>query len=96
MTEKYFHLTLADEDGISGDDLNRRNRERRLGFGPADPSWAQAKKEIRCIYPDQTITRAGLGNREVSVYADPAYFNPYNMLVEGIRIIPDGKDLELI
>ena len=86
MTEKYFHLTLADEDGISGDDLNRRNRERRLGFGPADPSWAQA----------QTITRAGLGNREVSVYADPAYFNPYNMLVEGIRIIPDGKDLELI
>ena len=87
MSNDYFHLTLADEDGISGDDLNRRHRESRLGFGPADPSWADSDKEIRCIHPNQVVTRAALSNREIHVHADPAYFNPDNMLPAGIRIV---------
>ena len=84
----YYHLTLADESGISGDDLNRRHRENRLGFGPPSADWADSDKEIRCIYPRQTVTNpVGLSGREIHVYAELAYFNPYNMLDEPIRII---------
>jgi hypothetical protein len=83
----YFHLTLADENFISGDDLNRRHRENRLGYAAPDPSWAESDKEIRCIHPNQVITRAALSGREIHVHADPAYFNPDNMLDEGIRIV---------
>ena len=82
----YFEASFEDEAGISGDDLNRRYREKSLGYGPADPSWAQAKNEIRCIYPGQTITRAGLSGRELHVYSDLAYFNPDSQLSKGIRI----------
>ena len=84
---KYFHLTLADEAGISGDDLNRRNRERNLGFGPPSADWADSDKEIRCIHPGQIVTRPALSGREIHVHADPAYFNPDNMLDEPIRIV---------
>jgi hypothetical protein len=83
----YFHLTLADEAGISGDDLNRRHRENRLGFAEPSADWAESDKEIRCIYPGQVITRAALSNREIHVHAEPAYFNPDNMLDEAIQIV---------
>jgi hypothetical protein len=85
--KNYFHLTLADEAGISGDDLNRRHRESRLGFAEPDASWFETDKEIRCIYPGQTITRAALSNREIHVHAFPAYFNPNGMLDDGIEIV---------
>jgi len=83
----YFDVDLADEIGISGDDLNRRLRERRLGYGPPSSDWADSDKEIRCIHPNQVVTRAALSNREIHVHADPAYFNPDNMLPAGIRIV---------
>jgi len=73
---KYFDLTLADEPGISGDDLNRRYREASLGYAEPSPCWSDSDKEIRCIYPGQTITRPGLAGRELHMYAYPAYFNP--------------------
>ena len=83
----YFHNTLASEAGISGDDLNRRHRERRLGYAAPSADWARAKNEIRCIHPGQTITRGSLNGLEIAVYADLAYFNPDNLLDEGIRIV---------
>ena len=66
----YYHNTLATEKGISGDDLNRRHRENRLGYAPAHESWADAGLEIRCIYPGQTITRVALDTRMIHVYED--------------------------
>ena len=82
----YFEASFEDEAGISGDDLNRRYREKSLGFGEPSADWADTEKEIRCIYPGQTITRAGLSGRELHVYSELAYFNPDNMLDDGIRI----------
>ena len=74
---KYFHNTLASEKGISGDDLNRRHREQRLGFKAPDSTWAEAGKEIRCIYPDQTIIRLALDHAEIYVHCRPAWNHLY-------------------
>jgi len=85
---KYFDLTLADESGISGDDLNRRYREKNLGFLEPSPDWIDSEQEIRCIYPGQTITRfEGLGGREIHIHSKEAYFNPGNMFDKGVLII---------
>ena len=73
---KYFHNTLADVDGISGDDLNRRHREQRLGFSAPSGDWVQASKEIRCIYPGQVVRKEALDGREIAVYADRSYWMP--------------------
>lgn len=59
----------------------------REHFNTPSKDWADCKKEIRCVYPGQTITRAALSDREIHIYADPAYFNPGNMLDDGIRIV---------
>lgn len=72
----YFHNTLASEKGISGDDLNRRHRESRLGYAAPSADWADCNKEIRCIYPYGIITRFGLDGRELYVHKLPAFFNP--------------------
>jgi len=87
----YFHLNLDSEPGISGDDLNRRHREQRLGYAAPSKDWALAGEEIHCIYPNQVITRPTLDNAPVYVHANPAYFNPGNMLeFKGIRIVKDS------
>ena len=72
----YYNLTL--DDGISGDDVNRRRREESLGFAPPSPDWDQCDMEIRCIYPMQTIHRLALdvkkGLHVHSKRATHAYF----------------------
>ena len=52
----YFNVQ-ADGQGISGDDVNRRLREARLGHAEPSQDWIDdCKRVIRCIYPGQTIT----------------------------------------
>jgi hypothetical protein len=47
-----------DDSGLSGDDVNRRLREARLGHSMPSSDWEANKgKVIRCIYADQTISR---------------------------------------
>lgn len=88
---KYFGKTLADEKGLSGDDQNRRHRERRLGFGPADPSWADCKKEIRCLWNDQVMHRPALDDADIHVHASVAFFQPLyangDPMIAPIRVI---------
>lgn len=84
----YYNRTLADEKGISGDDLNRRHREKRLGFAPPSDDWADCNKEIRCVHPNQVITRPALDNRDIYVHSRPAYFNPDGaFLGVGVEIV---------
>jgi len=91
MTDNYFHLTLADVDGISGDDLNRRHRENRLGFKAPSADWANSGNEIRCIYERQIMHRAALDNADIYVHATEAYFEPLdsdgNPMIAPIRVI---------
>jgi hypothetical protein len=51
----YFEVG-ADAAGISGDDVNRRLREARLGHAAPSDDWATCKRIIRCIWPDQVAT----------------------------------------
>jgi hypothetical protein len=53
----YFTETV-ESDGISGDDVNRRLREKRLGFKAPSEDWNQAGVVIHCIYPDQVPTKS--------------------------------------
>ena len=52
--EKYFNVD-ATADGISGDDVNRRLRESRLGWSEPSPDWANCKKITRCIWGGQRV-----------------------------------------
>jgi hypothetical protein len=56
MTDIYFTESV-DDDGISGDDVNRRLRERRLGFKAPSDDWHLAGAPIHCIYKGQIPTR---------------------------------------
>jgi hypothetical protein len=51
----YFEVE-ASAAGISGDDVNRRLREARLGHVAPSGDWATCKRIIRCIFPDQVAT----------------------------------------
>lgn len=53
----YFNAK-ADRAGISGDDVNRRLRERRLGFAEPSSDWDQAGVVVHCIYPGQIPTKS--------------------------------------
>jgi hypothetical protein len=53
----YFEETV-ETDGISGDDVNRRLREARLGFKAPSEDWEQCGTVIHCIYPDQVPTKS--------------------------------------
>ena len=52
----YFTDTIA-ENGISGDDVNRRLREKRLGFQAPSDDWFLAGAPIHCIYKGQIPTK---------------------------------------
>jgi hypothetical protein len=69
----YFNETLA--SGLSGDDVNRRLREKRLGFGEPSPDWAECSREIRCIYGGEHVTKADtLSPAGPHFYRKPATF----------------------
>lgn len=53
----YFNAK-ADRAGVSGDDVNRRLRERRLGFAEPSSDWDQAGTVVHCIYPGQIPTKS--------------------------------------
>lgn len=77
MNQKYFGLTLADEPGISGDDLNRRHRESRLGFTEPSADWANAGREIRCLWDGQTITKLkSLTCKGLHLHVSAAFVGP--------------------
>ena len=48
----YFDVK-AEGAGISGDDVNRRLREARLGHAAPSNDWVNCKRIIRCIWPGQ-------------------------------------------
>jgi hypothetical protein len=48
----YFAVE-ADTAGISGDDVNRRLREARLGHAAPSDDWVNCKRIARCLWPDQ-------------------------------------------
>ena len=87
----YYHNTLATEAGISGDDLNRRHRESRLGFAEPSADWKQAGHEIRCIFDNQIIHRAALDMNDIYVHSNEAYFEPLDSdgrsMITPIRVI---------
>ena len=79
----YFNAK-ADGAGISGDDVNRRLREKRLGFKAPSDDWAQAHLIVRAIYPGQwlgidtkTMTECIVwdmaGIRALHVVTEPAF-----------------------
>jgi hypothetical protein len=53
----YFTETV-ESDGISGDDVNRRLRESRLGYKAPSKDWEQAGVVVHCIYKDQVPTKS--------------------------------------
>jgi hypothetical protein len=56
-TVKLYDRSL-DDSGLSGDDVNRRLREARLGHSVPTSDWEANKgKVIRCIFAGQSITR---------------------------------------
>jgi hypothetical protein len=50
--EDYFDVE-AKAAGISGDDVNRRLREARLGHAAPSDDWVNCKRIARCLWPDQ-------------------------------------------
>ena len=51
-----YYLQRATEDGISGDDVNRRHREDRYGFKAPSNDWVDCKAVIKCLWPNQYST----------------------------------------
>jgi hypothetical protein len=51
-----YFSAKADAAGISGDDVNRRLREARLGHVTPSNDWVHCKRIARCLWPDQ-VTR---------------------------------------
>lgn len=74
MDKNYYDLTL--DDGISGDDVNRHLRERRLGFAEPSKDWANCNQEIRCIWPEQIIKDGHTLTGDLHVHSRPAYWAP--------------------
>ena len=71
----YFTATVA--DGISGDDVNRRRREASLGFAAPSKDWAYCKKEIRCLWDGQTITKMkSLTGEGLHLHVSAAFVGP--------------------
>ena len=56
--ESAYFNAKADGAGVSGDDVNRRLRERRLGFAEPSSDWDQAGVIVHCIYPGQMPTKS--------------------------------------
>jgi hypothetical protein len=52
LDNKYFSAK-AEAAGISGDDVNRRRREARLGHAAPSDDWVNCKRIIRCLWPEQ-------------------------------------------
>ena len=52
MTSKYFEAKAVSA-GVSGDDVNRRLRESRLGHEEPSPDWVDCKRIARCLWSDQ-------------------------------------------
>jgi hypothetical protein len=52
----YFKAKAGDTGDISGDDVNRRLRESRLGHAAPSADWADCKRIARCLWPDQVAT----------------------------------------
>ena len=48
----YFNVK-AEASSISGDDVNRRYREARLGHAAPSSDWAECKRICRCLWPGQ-------------------------------------------
>jgi hypothetical protein len=48
---------LAGAGDVSRDDQNRHQREAKLGFKAPSEDWANCHKIIRCIWPNQILTR---------------------------------------
>jgi hypothetical protein len=71
-TKKYFNQDLA--DGLSGDDVNRRMRERNLGFAEPSADWGTCGNEIRCIWPDQHVNNPVCLGKGQTFYHIPATF----------------------
>jgi hypothetical protein len=57
MSNRDYFAVEASAAGISGDDVNRRRREAKLGFvNPPSADWAGCKRIARCLWPDQVAT----------------------------------------
>ena len=56
MRDDYFKKTATD-NSISGDDVNRRRREARLGHAAPSKDWEQCHVVIHCIYKGQVPTK---------------------------------------
>jgi hypothetical protein len=52
-----YFAAKAEGAGVSGDDVNRRLREARLGHAAPSDDWVECKRIVRCLWPDQTATR---------------------------------------
>jgi hypothetical protein len=59
MPNSYFSAK-AEAAGISGDDVNRRRREARLGHAAPSDDWVQCKRIVRCLWPDQCAVKVHL------------------------------------
>jgi len=57
MKDNTYFKENVDDDGISGDDVNRRLREKRLGFKAPSDDWNMAGATIHCIFKGQIPTR---------------------------------------
>jgi len=91
---KYYECTL--DDGLSGDDINRRRREAALGNPPPSKDWEDCNKEIRCIYPGQVVTRPAISTAGIFFYYEPAVFaskRPHGFIL-GHIYDDDGRGIE--
>ena len=57
MKDNTYFDTTVEADGISGDDVNRHLREKRLGFKAPSDDWFLAGAPIHCIYKGQVPTK---------------------------------------
>jgi hypothetical protein len=57
MKTDYFKAQAGDTGDISGDDVNRRLRESRLGHAAPSADWADCKKIVYCLWPGQEAWR---------------------------------------
>ena len=87
MTD-YFKAK-ADSNGVSGDDVNRRYREARLGFAAPSEDWDQAGVIVHCIYPGQIPTKS----HACIVLWDMSSVGPIGFVAESLEDILSDPDI---
>jgi hypothetical protein len=55
-----YFAAKAEAAGVSGDDVNRRLREARLGHAAPSDDWANCKRIARCLWPGQEAWKVHL------------------------------------